>query len=145
MGCSISAITHFTAYYTLTNYATLIFSRTDTSQFSPYVSSIIMAVSITSGSLLSTYLADIFRRKVLIIISMIGCVAGMLSLALYHYLYLNDYDVSSFGWVPVFSLSFVIFVEAAGVLPTSIVCSIENLPTKVHSLLFSALNYVQQF
>lgn len=131
IGCALTAITHFTAYYTLVNYATLIFSRTDTALFNPYVSTVIMAVAITFGSMLSTYLADLFGRKVLIIISMIACVAGLLSFALYHRLYLSHYDLSSFRWVPVSSLSFVIFVEAAGIMPISIVCSVENLPTKV--------------
>lgn len=141
IGCSLYAITHFTAYYTLTNYATLIFSRTDTTLFSPYVSTIIMAVALTLGSILSAYLADIFRRKILIIISLIGCVVGLFSMALYHYLYLEGYDLSSFRWMPVSSLSFTIFVEAAGIAPISIVCSVENLPSKVqYSTLLENLN-----
>lgn len=132
IGCALCAISHFTAFYVLINYATMIFSRTDTTLVSPYVSTVIMAVAITFGSFLSTYLADIFGRKVLIIISISAGIGGLLSFALYHYLYLNGYNLSSFGWAPTGAISFVVFVAAAGVMPISIVCSVENLPTKVY-------------
>lgn len=134
IGCALYAITHFTAYYTLINYATLIFSQTDTTLISPYVSTIIMAVALAAGSILSAYLADAFERRIIIIVSLIGCVLGLLSMGLYHHLYVQGYDLSSFRWVPTSSLSFAIFVEAAGIVPTTIVCSIENLPSKVKTL-----------
>lgn len=129
------AITHFTAYYTLINYATLIFSHTDTTLFGPYVSTIIMAVALALGSILSAYLADMFGRRVIVIISLITCVVGLFSMGLYHYLYVEGYNVSSFRWVPTSSIAFTIFVEAAGIVPITIVCSIENLPSKVQYLL----------
>lgn len=136
IGCAICAITHFTAFYTLTNYATLIFSQSDTTLFSPYVSTIIISIALCAGSILSAYLADHFRHRTLILISLIGCVFGLFSIAIYHYLYLQDYDLSPFRWVPVISMSFVIFVEAAGIMPISIVCCIENLLSKVQYLKF---------
>lgn len=105
IGCTICAITHFTAYYTITNYATLIFSQTDTTLFSPFVSTIILSVALCSGSFLSAYLADLLSHKVLILISLIGCVFGLFSIAIYHYLYLEGYDLSSFRWVPVCTLA----------------------------------------
>lgn len=132
IGCAICAITHFTAYYTLTNYATLIFAQTDTTLISPQLSTIVISIALCSGSMLSAYLADHFRHKVLMLVSLIGCVFGLLSIAFYHYLYLHGYQgLSSFRWVPVASMSFVIFVEAAGIMPISIVCCVENLPSKV--------------
>lgn len=133
IGCAMVAITQCTAYFIITNYATLIFTRTDSTLIRPQVSAIILAVALTLGSLLPTYLADFFGRKVLILISLISCVVGLSSLAFYHYLYLNNFDLSSFRWVPTFSLSFVIFIEGVGVVPLSIVCMIETLPTKVRS------------
>lgn len=105
IGCGICTITHFTAYYTITNYATLIFSQTDTTLFSPYVSAIILSIALCSGSFLSAIFADLFRHKVLILISLIGCVFGLFSIAIYHYLYLEGFDLSAFRWVPVFMFS----------------------------------------
>lgn len=133
IGVAMNTISYFTAYYTLTNYATLIFDRTDSSLFSPYVSTILMAVALTCGSLLTTFLADVLGRRVLIIISLAGSVVGLLAMALHYYLFLIGYDLSAFKWVPVSSLSFVIFIAAAGITPLATVCSVENLPTKVRS------------
>lgn len=139
IGIAMNTISYFTAYYTLTNYATVIFARTDSTLFSPYVSTILMAVALTFGSLLTTFLADILGRRLLIIISLVGSVVGLLAMALHYYLYLIGYDLSSYKWVPVLSLSFVIFIAAAGITPLATVCSVENLPPKVRSLCFPAI------
>lgn len=52
IGCALNTIMHFTAYYTLLNYSTLIFSRSDTSLLSPYVSTIVMAAALVAGTAL---------------------------------------------------------------------------------------------
>lgn len=135
IGIAMNTISYFTAYYTLTNYATIIFAQTDSTLFSPYVATILMAVALTFGSLLTTFLADILGRRVLIIISLAGSVFGLLAMALHYYLYLIGCDLSSFKWVPVLSLSFVIFIAAAGITPLATICSVENLPPKVRSLI----------
>lgn len=134
IGVAMNTISYFTAYYTLTNYATKIFQQTDSTLFSPYIATILMAVALTLGSLLTTFLADVLGRRVLIIISLAGSVVGLLAMALHYYLYLVGYDLSSFKWVPVLSLSFVIFIAAAGITPLATVCSVENLPPKVRAL-----------
>lgn len=133
IGIAMNTISYFTAYYTLTSYATLIFDRTDSTLFSPYVSTILMAVALTFGSLTSTYLADKLGRKALCNLSLVGSAFGLLAMATHYYLFLVGYDLSSFKWVPVLSLSFTIFIAAAGIIPLAAVCSVENLPTKVRS------------
>lgn len=100
----------------------------------PYISSIILAVALIFGSLSTTYFADIIGRRVLNIGSLFGSACGLLSMSLYHYLYVNDYDLSAFHWVPVISLSFVIFISSAGIVSLAFVCSVENLPTKVFKI-----------
>lgn len=142
IGIAINTISYFPAYYNLTSYATMIFERTDSTLFSPYVSTILLAVALTLGSLLTTFLVDFLGRRVLIIISLSGSIVGLLAMALHYYLYLIGYDMSSFKWVPVLSLSFVIFITAAGVIPCASVCSVENLPAKVRSLLFSNFVFI---
>lgn len=100
----------------------------------PYISSIILAVALIFGSLATTYLADILGRRLLNIVSLFGSACGLLSMSLYHYLYVKDYDLSAFTWVPVISLSFVIFISSAGIVSLAFVCSVENLPTKVFEI-----------
>lgn len=131
IGVAMNTISYFTAYYTLTSYATLIFDRTDSTLFSPYISTILMAVALTFGSLTSTYLADKLGRKCLCNLSLVGSAFGLLAMAIHYYLFLVGCDLSSFKWVPVLSLSFTIFIAAAGIIPLAAVCSVENLPTKV--------------
>lgn len=100
----------------------------------PHISSIILAVALIFGSLATTYLADILGRRVLNILSLMGSAFGLLSMSIYHYLYVKDFDLSGFSWVPVISLSFVIFISSAGIVSLAFVCSVENLPTKVFQI-----------
>lgn len=126
----LTALSTFTANYTLINYSVMIFEKADTC-LDPYLQSIFLAIALISGSLSTTYFADILGRKTLCIISFLGSAVGLLSLSLYHYLHLKCYDLSAFTWIPVISLSFVIFISAAGIMPMSMICGVEYLPSKV--------------
>lgn len=55
---------------------------------------------------------------------------GLLAMGTHGYLKMY-YDMSDFGWIPIASLSFVIFVAAIGVLPLTFVMLSEILPLKV--------------
>lgn len=63
--------------------------------------------------------------------SLLGSAAGLFALSLYHYLNLCGNDLSAFVWLPIVSLSTVIFLSAVGIVPLSMVCSVEYLPPKV--------------
>lgn len=91
----------------------MIFDRSGAS-LDPYVSSIMLAISLICGSLLTTSLADTLGRKLLNLASLVGSAIGLFSISFYYYLHINGYDLSAFDWVPVASLSFVIFVSSAG-------------------------------
>lgn len=112
----------------------LIFEKAETS-FDPYLQSIFLAIALILGSLSTTYFADILGRKVLCIISFLGSAAGLLSLSLYHFLHLKNCDLSAFTWLPVTSLSLVIFISAAGIMPMSMIIGVEYLPPKVRIFL----------
>lgn len=77
----------------------------------------------------------------------------MFSFALYTYLIRNGYDLSAFEWVPIVSLSFVIFAASAGAVPLTGtyydshhdmkiadinmnlgICTIESIPTKTRTV-----------
>lgn len=135
IGVSLPILAQLTANFTMITYAVPILKMSGTS-FNPYASSIVFAVMLIIGSSTTTYFADILGRKRLILISLIGSAIGQLLASLYHYLYLNGYEMSSFAWVPVVSLSFVIFISAAGILPLQIICTIEYLPPKVCLFVF---------
>ncbi|XP_055295386.1 facilitated trehalose transporter Tret1-like isoform X2 [Sitodiplosis mosellana] len=129
---TLTVLSTFTANHTLINYSVMIFERAETN-IDPYLQSIVLAIALILGSLSTTYFADILGRKILCSISFLGSALGLLSLSLYHYLHLNGNDLSAFAWVPVTSLSFVIFISAAGVLPMTMICGVEYIPPKIRT------------
>lgn len=119
-----------TACFSITTYAVTTFQKVGTS-INPYVSSIILAVSLIVGSMVTTYVVDKIGRRALSAISLLGSACGLAITALYQFLYLNGLDLSSFAFVPVASLCFTVFISSAGITPCALVCSVENLPSKV--------------
>lgn len=102
-----------------------------------YVSSILLAVALILGAFFSTALADILGRKILNVVSLFFSAVGLFAVSLFHYLNIHsEYDLSAFAWVPVASLFFVIFISAAGIMPLSLICSVEYLPPKVFKKLY---------
>lgn len=134
IGCALNSCTQFSANYTIINYAALIFERTGSS-IDPDTSSIVLALALIIGSMITTYSADILGRKLLNVVSLAGSAFGLFSMSLYYFFYINDYNVASFGWVPVVSLSFVILISSAGIASLASVCGIECLPKKVSEMI----------
>lgn len=130
VGLALTAFAQLTGCFAIVNYAVTTFAKAGTT-IDANLSSIILALVLTIGSVATTYLADILGRRLLILISLMGSAIGLLTAVIFHHLYVEHYDLSSFAWVPLVSLSFVIFISSAGIIPLSIVCSVENLPTKV--------------
>lgn len=121
-----------TGNHTIASYAVMIYKRTGT-KIDTFVSLMMLSLALTVGSILSSYLADILGRKVLNIVSLGGSAVGLFTMSIYHYFYIRGYDLSAFDWIPVASLSFVIFISSVGVISISYVCSVEYLPQKVCS------------
>lgn len=97
----------------------------------PYTATIIFGVFQIVGSLFTTQLADRLGRRVLLIASLLGAVLGQTALSIFSYLEKLDYDLTMFNWVPVASMSFVIFISTLGIIPLSTICAVEVLPIKV--------------
>lgn len=131
IGVALNLFSQLTACFTIMNYGVMTFTKLGI-PIDPNVASITLALSLIFGSLTTTYLADKFGRKTLILFSLMGSAFGLLSTALYYYLDLLGYEFSAFGWVQIFSLSVVIFLPSAGITPLAIICSVEYLPTKVY-------------
>lgn len=115
-GIVLSFLNQLTGVYTFLTYTGNILSETGNNSFDPSISSIVLGVFQLAGPLLTSNLADKMGRKKLMIISLLGSAAGQTALAVFAYLQKLDYDVSSFAWVPVASLSFVVFIGALGVV-----------------------------
>lgn len=130
IGFALNAFVQLTASFTIISYAVMIFERTGTS-IDPYMSSVMLALALIIGSLLTTYLADILGRKVLIIVSLFGTAFGLFSVSIYHYFHIKGYELSALEWIPVVSLSFVVCISSAGINALAYVCSVEHLPSKV--------------
>lgn len=115
------------------SYGVLVFEKSG-STIDPYLSSIIMAILQIAGNLCTTQLVDSVGRKILVIISLVGCSAGLATLSLYLYLKHNGYDLENYYyWLPVASLSFAVFISSVGISSLVNVCAVENLPIKVRN------------
>lgn len=115
------------------NYTADIFAESGSS-LSPNISAIIVAVIQVAGSTASTFAVGKVSRKLLFAITCFGVVVGLLAMGTHGYLKMY-YDLSDFNWVPIASLSFVIFVASIGLLPLTFVILSEILPQKVSGFL----------
>lgn len=133
IGIALTTFGQCTAIFAITSYAVTTFAKVGTTTIDPYISSIILAVALIIGSLTTTYLADKFGRKMLNLISLMGSACGLLATALYYYLNLRGFgsELSTHAWIPIVSLSSVIFFSSAGIATLANVCSVEYLPSKV--------------
>lgn len=108
----------------------MIFAKIGTN-VNPYTSTIILGMVQIAGSLFTTQLADKLGRKTLLNISLVGSVLGQLALVTFLYLDMLGFDVALFGWVPVASTGFVIFIASVGIVPLLSICTVEMLSPKV--------------
>ncbi|XP_055295469.1 facilitated trehalose transporter Tret1-like [Sitodiplosis mosellana] len=134
IGVILAWLTQLTGGFTFVTYAVLIFEKVGVSHIDPYIASITLAIVQIMGSFFTTQLSDHLGRKFLVLTSLFGSAFGLFSFALYAYLSHIGFDLSSFDWMPVVCLSFVIFIASAGVIPLAIVCTVENLPSKIRTL-----------
>lgn len=120
-------------------YTTVIFEKSG-SMFDVNLSSIALAIVQIVGGLVSSFVGDAFGRRKTIFISLFGSAVGLFSFSTYMFLRANDQHVSSFTWLPVVSLSLIIFISNAGIIALANVCAIENFPSNVRTF---AIFYLQ--
>lgn len=124
------AINQFSGCFTLINYSATIFANSG-STWDPNVSSIILATIQIIATYISTILVDRVGRKILLAISAAATSCGLTVMGLYSYLEKHDYNLDGYSWVPVTSLSFVIFIASIGILPLPFIVLAEVLPDNV--------------
>lgn len=141
IGVILSFLTQLCGASTFVTYAAVIFKSVGGSNIDPFIGSITIAVVQILGSLFTTQLSDRLGRKFLVLVSLFGSSIGLILFAFYLYLNDNGYDLSSFEWVPVTCLSFVIFIASAGIIPLALVCTVENLPSKVSDFIIIIIHW----
>lgn len=121
------------ANFIITTYASKLFEDSG-SHLSPNASAIILAVVQLAGTLLAIKFVESLGRKSLLILSLAGSTVGTLTLAIYSLSKSFAYDVSAFAWVPIASMTFVIFISSVGIVPLGPMCTVEALPKYVRSI-----------
>lgn len=130
------AINQFSGCFALINYSATIF-RDSGSDIDPNVSSIILAAIQVAGTYVSTVLVDRLGRRLLLLTSAAATAVGLTVMGLYSFVGSHlQWDLTAFSWVPVTSLSFVIFIASIGILPLPFVVLAEVLPQNVSFVLF---------
>lgn len=142
VGISLAILSQLTANFALMSYAVMVFNKFGTSMDSNK-SAYVMALSMIFGSLTNTYLSDSLGRKMTNFISFSGSAIGLFTASAYYYINLNCMDLSTYEFVPVVSLSFVIFISSAGILPLVFICTVEYMPKKV--ITFNFVNNLSTF
>jgi ABC-type multidrug transport system fused ATPase/permease subunit len=129
IGIVLVAVNQLCGAFAFINYTAEIFMESGSS-LSPNMSAIIVAIIQVAGSTGSAFAIGSMSRKLLYAFSCFGTIVGLVAMGVHGYLKMN-YDMGSFNWVPVASLSFVIFVASIGILPLTFVMLTEVLPQKV--------------
>lgn len=126
------SVNQLSGCFAFINYTADIFMESGSS-LTPNVSAIIVAVIQVAGSTVSTFAIGNISRKLLYASTCFGVMIGLLAMGTHGYLK-NYYDMSNFNWVPIASLSFVIFIASIGLLPLTFVMLSEILPQKVRQI-----------
>jgi MFS family permease len=93
------------------------------------------------GSLVSLTLVDRFSRKTLYALTTLGNIIGLITMGIYNYCKIHNAALAeNFKFVPVASLSLVIFIAASGRLPLTFVMVAEIQPQNIRSFGISVAN-----
>lgn len=83
------------------------------------------------GTYAASQLMDRLGRKVLLLVSMVGCLLAQVVAGTYSYLEMNDYDVLALNWISVVSISIFVGFSSIGTLPVPYVMMAEVIPQRV--------------
>ncbi|XP_035783800.1 facilitated trehalose transporter Tret1-like [Anopheles albimanus] len=101
------------------------------SNLSPAMSSIVVATLQLIGSYVSTMMVEKAGRRVLLVISTLGCAVCSITMGTYSFLQDMDIDVACFRWVPVASMSALVFINAIGIGIVPFIIMTEILDPKI--------------
>lgn len=146
IGVIIISVNQLSGLFVFLNYTADIFIEAG-STFSPNSSASIVGVLLLVGSLVSLAIVDRYSRKFLYSITTTGNIIGLLAMGIYSYCKTFT-DVSSFKYVPVASLSLIIFAASAGRLPLTYIMMAEIMPQSIRSFgvaICTVINWILAF
>ncbi|XP_055633151.1 uncharacterized protein LOC129773563 [Toxorhynchites rutilus septentrionalis] len=132
IGIFLMLLTQFSGTLAIITYTATIFEESGSS-LSPSVSSIIVAIIQLVGTVVAFALVDNIGRKILLLISTIGTMAGLFALGLFSFLKHDGHDLNQLDFLPIASLSFTILLASIGILPLPLVIIAEVLPQKIRN------------
>lgn len=130
IGIGMMSLNIFSGGLLLLNYAGNIFKESG-SEIDPNISAIIMISVQLAGTCVASFMVDQFGRRALLISSTTGAAIGLALMGVFNFLITRGFDLASFNWVPVASLSFAVFMTSIGLMPIVFVIVAEVLPQKV--------------
>lgn len=131
IGMFLMTLNQFSGTMALMTYTADIFKESG-SNLEPNESSVIVALIQLIGVYISTICVEKFGRKFLMTVSCLGTALFFFILAAYCFLRKKtDVDLTGYEWVPVLSLSLVIFIASLGIISLPFVIMTELLPNKV--------------
>ncbi|CAD7088651.1 unnamed protein product [Hermetia illucens] len=136
IGVSLMALNQFCGCFAIISYTATLFEQSGSS-LSPNVSTIIVGILLLVGAYVSTVLVDRAGRRLLLSLSAVGTGVGEACLGLYLYCKILGYNVEAVNWLPIVSISFVIFVASLGVLTLPFVVLAEIAPPKIRGVAVS--------
>uniref|UniRef100_A0A182XZR5 Major facilitator superfamily (MFS) profile domain-containing protein n=1 Tax=Anopheles stephensi TaxID=30069 RepID=A0A182XZR5_ANOST len=114
----------------LITYTATIFQESQ-SNLSPAMSSIVVATLQLIGSYVSTMTVEKAGRRVLLVVSTLGCAVCTITMGTYTFLQEMDVEVDYFRWVPVASMSALVFINAIGIGIVPFIIMTEILDPKI--------------
>ncbi|XP_055375648.1 facilitated trehalose transporter Tret1-like [Condylostylus longicornis] len=121
-----------TGSFVILNYSAKIFAAAGTS-LDPNLCTIVMGITQIIGTYCATILVDHFGRKPLFNLSLFGMLLGLVTTGVYDY-FSGTINLDNYSWIPIISVSFVIFSASFGVNPLVVLIIVELLPGKIRSI-----------
>lgn len=132
IGVVLISVNQLSGLFAFLNYTADIFVEAGSS-FSPNVSATIVGVLLCVGSLVSLAIVDRFSRKFLYCATTLANLMGLFAMGIHSYYKVNG-NFETFSFVPVMSLSLVIFASSIGRLPLTYIMMAEIMPQNIRSL-----------
>lgn len=130
LGIGLVSLNQFCGVFAMLNYTATIFAEAG-SDMTPNMAAIVIGVIQLAGAYFSTLLVERAGRKFLLAFSALGTAVGLGSLGAYTHLKEAGMELQGFGWLPLLSFSFVVFIASWGVLTLPFVVVAEIMPEKV--------------
>jgi hypothetical protein len=110
------------------------------STLDPSISAIIVAVIQLVGSGVSVFITEKILRKLLYSLSCCTTMLGLLAFGTHGFLK-GFLDITQLDWIPIASMSLVIFAASLGILPLTFIMLSELLPLRVRTSSFEICKY----